>query len=57
MDGLKKHADMLTSYLGPETPGSTVNQVSLAAGPDFLVEIEAVATLHSPAAASADHKP
>src|SRR5208282_1112982 len=57
VDGFKKHADMLTSYLGPETPGSTVNQVSLAAGPDFLVEIEAVATLHSPAAASADHKP
>jgi enamine deaminase RidA (YjgF/YER057c/UK114 family) len=54
----KQNADMRAEYLGPESPTSTVNTVSkLAAGPDFLVEIEAVANLKSQSAASADHKP
>ena len=44
---------MLARYLGPQASAATVNQVSLAAGPDFLVEIEAVANLNSSAAASA----
>jgi len=52
-----KNADMRTRYLGPESPESTVSAVpTLAAGPDFLVEIEAVAVLNSPAAASAEPK-
>jgi enamine deaminase RidA (YjgF/YER057c/UK114 family) len=53
----KQTADMRTEYLGPESPTSTVNTVpKLAAGPDFLVEIEAVANLNSPSAASAQSK-
>jgi enamine deaminase RidA (YjgF/YER057c/UK114 family) len=55
IDAFKKHADMRTRYLGPESPASTVSAVPrLSAGPDFLVEIEAIATLNSPASASAD---
>jgi hypothetical protein len=41
-------------YIGP---ASTVTPVpSLSAGPDFLVEIEAVANLNPPSAASAEPK-
>jgi enamine deaminase RidA (YjgF/YER057c/UK114 family) len=50
----KKNADLFARYLGP---ASTVTPVpSLSAGPDFLVEIEAVANLYSPSAASAAPK-
>jgi enamine deaminase RidA (YjgF/YER057c/UK114 family) len=57
-DAFKRNADMLASYLGPQSAPSTVSAVpTLAAGPDFLVEIEAVAALDSPTAASADRKP
>jgi len=52
-DAFSRNADMLARYLGPQS-SATVNQVSLAAGPDFLVEIEAEATLNSSAAASAE---
>jgi enamine deaminase RidA (YjgF/YER057c/UK114 family) len=56
-DAFKQNADMRTEYLGPESPTSTVNTVpKLTAGPDFLVEIEAVANLKSPSAASAAPK-
>ena len=41
-------------YLGPESPTSTVNTVpKLPAGPDYLIEIEAVANLNSATSASA----
>jgi enamine deaminase RidA (YjgF/YER057c/UK114 family) len=49
------NADILTRELGPKAAASTV-QMSLAAGPDFLVEIEAVANLRSLTAASAEQK-
>jgi enamine deaminase RidA (YjgF/YER057c/UK114 family) len=56
-DAFKQNADMRASYLGPESPTSTVNTLpKLAAGPDFMVEIEAVANLNSPSAASAGPK-
>jgi len=52
-DAFKQNADMRTQYLGPESPTSTVNTVpKLPAGPDYLVEIEAVANLNSPAASA-----
>jgi enamine deaminase RidA (YjgF/YER057c/UK114 family) len=47
-DAFSRNADMLARHLGPQSSASTVNQVSLAAGPDFLVEIEAVANLGTP---------
>ena len=56
-DAFKQNADMRTEYLGPESPTSTVTTVpKLAAGPDYLIEIEAVANLNSPSAASAGPK-
>lgn len=39
-----KNADILTHYLGPLPKNSTV-QLSLSAGPEFLVEIEAIANV------------
>jgi enamine deaminase RidA (YjgF/YER057c/UK114 family) len=43
-DAFKKNADIFARYLGP---ASTVTPVpSLSAGPDFLVEIEAVAVIN-----------
>jgi hypothetical protein len=49
---------MRARSLGPEAAASTVTAVSqLAAGLAFLVEIEAIAALNLPAAASADRKP
>jgi enamine deaminase RidA (YjgF/YER057c/UK114 family) len=53
-DAFNRNADMLARYLGSLPSASKVNQVSLAAGPDFLVEIEAVANLNSSAAASTE---
>ena len=50
-----KNADILTHYLGPLPKNSTV-QLSLSAGPGFLVEIEAVANVNSLASATADSK-
>ena len=44
-DAFKKNADVLARYIGPKSAAVTVTPVSLSAGPDFLVEIEAVATL------------
>jgi len=45
-DAFSKNADMRARYLGPELPTSTTVKVpKLAAGSDFLVEIEAVATV------------
>ena len=52
-----KNADVLASFLGPGSPSSTVSAVpKLSAGPDFLVEIEAVANLGTAAAPNADHQ-
>ena len=45
-DAFKKNADVVARDLGPQAPGSSVATVpKLSAGPDYLVEIEAVATL------------
>ena len=56
-DAFKQNADIRTEYLGPESPTSTVNTVpKLPAGPDYLVEIEAIAKLNSPSAGSAEPK-
>ena len=53
----KQNADLRSEYLGPESPTSTVNTVpKLPAGPDYLVEIEAIAKLNSPSAGSAEPK-
>ena len=53
----KQNADIRSEYLGPESPTSTVNTVpKLPAGPDYLVEIEAIAKLNSPSAGSAEPK-
>jgi 2-iminobutanoate/2-iminopropanoate deaminase len=56
-DAFSKNADILTRYLGPETKAASTAAVSLSTGPDFLVEIEAVAALNSPASASASGRP
>jgi enamine deaminase RidA (YjgF/YER057c/UK114 family) len=56
-DAFAKNADTLTRYLGPSSKNSSTAQVSLSAGPDFLVEIEAVANVNSPASAGANAKP
>jgi len=57
-DAFKKNADMRDRYLGPQSATSTLSAMPrLAAGPDFLVEIEAVANLNSPTPLSADNKP
>jgi enamine deaminase RidA (YjgF/YER057c/UK114 family) len=53
-EAFNKNADVLARYLGPLPPASSVNQVSLVAGPEFLVEIEAVANLNSSAAANTE---
>ena len=44
-DAFKKHAGALARHLGPEPKTSATTQMSLLAGPDYLVEIEAVADL------------
>jgi 2-iminobutanoate/2-iminopropanoate deaminase len=46
-DAFAKTADVLARYLGPESPAPTVSAVpKLSAGPDFLVEIDAIAKLN-----------
>jgi enamine deaminase RidA (YjgF/YER057c/UK114 family) len=53
-DAFDKSTDVLVRDLGPRSPESSVATVpKLAAGPDYLVEIEAVANLNSPAASAA----
>ena len=56
-DAFSKNADILARYLGSKTKTSNIAAVSLSAGPDFLVEIEAVANINSPASAGANAKP
>jgi enamine deaminase RidA (YjgF/YER057c/UK114 family) len=46
MDAFLKNADMRARYLGPELPTSTMVKVDHLAGPDFLVEMEAIATVN-----------
>jgi 2-iminobutanoate/2-iminopropanoate deaminase len=38
-----KHPDMRMRYFGPGTPTSTTVEVRRLAGPDFMIEIEAIA--------------
>ena len=45
LDAFSKHADIRERYLGRELPTSTTVKADHLASPDFLVEIEAVATL------------
>src|SRR6266481_5082742 len=45
-DAFSKNADMRARYLGPELPTSTTVKVDRLAGPDFLVEMEAIATVN-----------
>jgi enamine deaminase RidA (YjgF/YER057c/UK114 family) len=44
-DAFAKNADILVRYFGPEPKTSSTVAVSLAAGPDFLIEMEAVAAV------------
>jgi len=46
LDAFSKHSDTRARYLGPVSPTSTTVKVDHLAGPDFLVEIEAVATIN-----------
>jgi enamine deaminase RidA (YjgF/YER057c/UK114 family) len=55
-DAFSKNADVLARYLGSEAKTPNKSAVSLSAGPDFLVEIEAVATVNPLASAGADGK-
>jgi enamine deaminase RidA (YjgF/YER057c/UK114 family) len=45
-DAFSKNADLRARYLGPESPTSTTVKVDHLAGPDFLVEMEAIATVN-----------
>jgi enamine deaminase RidA (YjgF/YER057c/UK114 family) len=46
-DAFSRNADMYTRYLGPQSRTSTVLEVpKLTVGPDFLVEIEAMAAIN-----------
>jgi enamine deaminase RidA (YjgF/YER057c/UK114 family) len=56
-EAFSKSSDVLARYLGPASTPSNVAQVSLSAGPDFLVEIEVVANLDPAAAMSANRRP
>jgi enamine deaminase RidA (YjgF/YER057c/UK114 family) len=46
MDAFLKNADLRARYYGAELPTSTAVKVDRLAGPDFLVEMEAVATIN-----------
>src|SRR5437016_5947071 len=46
MDAFRQNADMRARYLGPDLPTSTTVKVYHLACPDFLVEMEAVATVN-----------
>jgi enamine deaminase RidA (YjgF/YER057c/UK114 family) len=56
-DAFAKNADALARYLGPEAKPSTTTALSLSAGSEFLVEIEAVAKIKSSASESAEPQP
>src|SRR6202035_270064 len=40
-----KHGDMRMRYFGPATPTSTTVEIRRLAGPDFMIEIEAMAVV------------
>src|SRR6266403_3475011 len=40
-----KHGDMRMKYFGPATPTSTTVEIRRLAGPDFMIEIEAMAVV------------
>jgi 2-iminobutanoate/2-iminopropanoate deaminase len=42
-----KHSDMRMRYFGPATPTSTTVEICRLAGPDFMIEIEAIAFVDS----------
>lgn len=44
-DEFQKHGDVRMRYFGVATPTSTTVQVSRLAGPDFMIEIEAIAVV------------
>jgi hypothetical protein len=46
-DEFQKCADIRMGYLGVATPTSTTVGVTHLAGPDFMIEIEAVAVVNS----------
>jgi enamine deaminase RidA (YjgF/YER057c/UK114 family) len=46
LDAFLTNADMRARYLGPELPTSTTVKVDHLAGPDFLGEMEAIATVN-----------
>jgi hypothetical protein len=52
-DAFKKNVDALAGDLGPQSVCSINTVPAISAGRDFLVEIEAVANLNPPSAASA----
>jgi 2-iminobutanoate/2-iminopropanoate deaminase len=45
-EAFSRHGDMRARYLGPELPTSTTVKVDRLAGPDFLVEMDTVATIN-----------
>ena len=47
-DEFQKCADVRMRYLGVATPTSTTVGVTRLAGPDFMIEIEAVAVINTP---------
>ena len=47
VDEFQKCADIRMRYLGVATPTSTTVGVTRLAGPDFMIEIEAVAVVNS----------
>jgi 2-iminobutanoate/2-iminopropanoate deaminase len=44
-DEFQKHGDVRMRYFGPATPTSTTVEVRRLAGPDFMIEIEAIAVV------------
>ena len=42
-----KHGDMRMRYFGPATPTNTTVEIRRLAGPDFMIEIEAIAFVDS----------
>lgn len=48
MDAFQKCGDIRMKYFGVATPTSTTVGVACLAGPDFMIEIEAVAVVQSP---------
>ena len=44
-DEFAKHADKRQRYFGPATPPSTTVEVKRLAGPDFMIEVDAIAVV------------